>query len=95
LFTTPTRYVPGRYDLPNYMVMMLLYNVNTRANLLPADSLMESQFDTYLFVRTAYLQRRQAQVYDGNPPPEDLGINDIDDTSEPAESKPGGKRPEK
>jgi phospholipid-binding lipoprotein MlaA len=95
IFTTPTHYLPGRYDLPNYMVTMLLYNVNTRANLLPADSLMESQFDTYLFVRTAYLQRRQAAVYDGNPPPEDLGIYDIDDTPESTQSKPGGNSSKK
>ncbi|MDR3419600.1 MAG: VacJ family lipoprotein [Nevskia sp.] len=89
-FTTPTRYLPGRYDLPNYAVTLGLYTINLRANLLPSDSLMESQFDTYLFIRTAYLQHRQALVYDGNPPPEDLGLSDIDD-SDSAKPKAGDK----
>jgi len=44
--------------------------VDKRAQLLNADSVLEQQFDPYLFVRTAYLQRRQSQVYDGNPPQE-------------------------
>jgi phospholipid-binding lipoprotein MlaA len=76
LFTNPTHWLPGRYDLPNYLVGYVLFNVNTRANLLPSDSILESQFDQYLFIRTAYLQHRQALVYDGNPPPEDLGVYD-------------------
>lgn len=76
IFTNPTHWLPGRYDLPNYLTTFVLYNVDRRANLLPSDSLLESQFDQYLFVRTAYLQHRQAVIYDGNPPPEDLGIDD-------------------
>jgi phospholipid-binding lipoprotein MlaA len=76
IFTTPTYYLPGRYDLPKYLVSYGLGTVNKRANLLPADSLMESQFDTYLFVRTAYLQHRESQIYDGTPPLQDLGIGD-------------------
>jgi phospholipid-binding lipoprotein MlaA len=85
IFTNPAHYLPGRYDLPNYLTTFVLYNVDRRANALPADSLLESQFDQYLFVRTAYLQLRQSQVYDGNPPPEDLGIDDgSGDKSQPA-----------
>lgn len=45
--------------------------VDTRADLLNASRVLESAaLDPYAFVRDAYLQRRQNQVYDGNPPPE-------------------------
>jgi phospholipid-binding lipoprotein MlaA len=91
IFTNPTHYLPGRYDLPNYLTGYVLDNVNKRANALPSDSLLDSQFDTYLFIRTAYLQHRQALVYDGNPPPEDLGLSDNGDdgsTAAPAPAAP-------
>jgi phospholipid-binding lipoprotein MlaA len=50
--------------------------VKTRADLLGVDSVLEQQFDPYLFVRSAFLQHRQNQVYDGNPPREDYGLDD-------------------
>jgi len=96
IFTNPVHYVPGRYDLPQYLTTFVLFNVNLRANLLSTDSLLESQFDQYLFIRTAYLQHRQALVYDGNPPPEDLGLSSFDDEVKsdsapaPEAAKPGG-----
>jgi phospholipid-binding lipoprotein MlaA len=82
IFTNPAHYLPGRYDLPNYLTTFVLYNVDQRANSMAAFDLIYSQFDQYLFVRTAYLQRRQALVYDGNPPPEDLGVDLNDDSSQ-------------
>lgn len=88
IFTAPAHYIPGRYDLPHYLVDYVLNSVNVRANALPSDSLLESQFDTYLFIRTAYLQHRQALVYDGNPPPEDLGLTDYGDDSSTAAPAP-------
>ena len=43
--------------------------VNQRANLLNASQLLEdAAFDKYSFLRDSYLQRRNNQVYDGNPP---------------------------
>lgn len=43
--------------------------VDTRAQLLPAEKIVEgAALDKYQFIRDAYLQRRQNQVYDGNPP---------------------------
>lgn len=43
--------------------------VDKRANLLEASSLLEeAALDRYEFLRDGYLQRRQSQVYDGNPP---------------------------
>ena len=67
--------------------------VKTRADLLSVDSLLEQQFDQYLFVRSAYLQHRQNQVYDGNPPREDYGLDDDDSAPEPAAPAKKSKRP--
>jgi phospholipid-binding lipoprotein MlaA len=45
--------------------------VNTRANLLPADKVLdEAALDRYAFVRDAWLQRRESQVHDGAVPRE-------------------------
>lgn len=43
---------------------------NQRANLLPADALLDTALDRYIAVREAYLQRRRNLVYDGYPPME-------------------------
>lgn len=43
--------------------------VDRRASLLGAeDALDEAALDQYAFLRNFYLQRRQSQIYDGNPP---------------------------
>jgi phospholipid-binding lipoprotein MlaA len=43
--------------------------VDTRAQFLNAGRLVdEAALDAYSFTRDAFLQRRQNQVYDGNPP---------------------------
>lgn len=45
--------------------------VDRRADLLSASRVLEqAALDPYVFVRDAYLQKRQNDVYDGNPPPE-------------------------
>lgn len=44
--------------------------VDTRAGLLSAGKVLkEAALDEYLFVRDAYLQRRENLIHDGNPPP--------------------------
>jgi phospholipid-binding lipoprotein MlaA len=45
--------------------------VETRAQLLPADRLLQEALDRYLLVRDSYLQRRRNQVFDGSPPQDD------------------------
>jgi phospholipid-binding lipoprotein MlaA len=48
-----------------------LDKVRTRANLLKAETVLdEAALDKYSFMRDAWLQRRQNQVYDGSPPRE-------------------------
>lgn len=44
--------------------------VDTRANLLRASRILDqAALDPYVFLREAYLQRREYLIYDGNPPP--------------------------
>jgi len=82
-------YLPGRYDVESFSATGV-DAINTRANLLSADGLLNSQFDKYLFLRTAFLQRRQALIYDGNPPPEmDLPMEDAPDDSSAKKGKSG------
>jgi phospholipid-binding lipoprotein MlaA len=54
-----------------------------RVGLLEADALLERSGDPYAFVRSAYLQRREYLVRDGNvpeePPPEDPELEDEPD----------------
>lgn len=56
--------------------------VSTRASLLPLDRLVDEAYDPYVFVRDAFLQRRQYAVFDGNPPEE--AIEDDSDWAEEA-----------
>jgi Surface lipoprotein len=76
----------------------VVHIVNLRANLLGTEALLKSQFDPYIFVRTAYLERRRNLVYDGNPPPtplfpEDSGDSDDDTGSGNADSSPASGKP--
>lgn len=77
--TNPAWYLDGDHDWLKYSLSAVNV-VNTRANLLGTDSLMDQQLDKYLFLRTAYLQRRQFEVYDGNPPPENYDYGDDSDS---------------
>ena len=52
--------------------MLSLYYIDKRADLLKAKDIVdETAPDPYAFIRDAWVQRRQNQVYDGNPPEED------------------------
>lgn len=52
--------------------MTVVKAVDIRANLLKGEKIMdEAALDPYVFLREAYLQRRQNLVYDGNPPQEE------------------------
>jgi len=49
--------------------------IDHRANLLGTKEVLdEATDDEYVFVRDAYLQRRQNLIYDGNPPEEDFDV---------------------
>jgi len=76
-------------DAPTQVGMLSLELVNTRANLLGASRMLDDiALDKYSFVRGAYLQRRQSLVYDGDPPLEDYGDDDLPDYDDELDADP-------
>jgi phospholipid-binding lipoprotein MlaA len=72
-------------------------NFEKRVRLLDADAVLGRAGDPYAFVRSAYLQRREYQVRDGNVPAEDLEEdfeNDADESSSGGADTPKGLSPE-
>lgn len=67
---------------------LVLRLVNDRANLLPADKVVEeAALDKYSYMRDAYLQRRRNLIHDGNPPREPEA------NAEPADPAPSAEAP--
>ena len=66
----PTTYLYwGESDLiPYSLAQGALYVVDTRAGLLATDAMLATAVDPYVAVREAYLQNREFEVWDGNPP---------------------------
>jgi len=59
--------------IPTRNTLLAVRLVSDRANLLPADKVIEeAALDKYSYIRDAYLQHRRSLVYDGNPPREDM-----------------------
>ena len=57
--------------IPTRNTLLAVRIVSDRANLLPADKVIEeAALDKYAYLRDAYLQRRRNLVHDGNPPRE-------------------------
>jgi phospholipid-binding lipoprotein MlaA len=58
-------------DIATRNTLFAVRVVSERANLLPADKVIEeAALDKYSYIRDAYLQRRRNQIHDGNPPRE-------------------------
>jgi len=75
--------------VPTRSSLLVTKAIDKRSQYLPASDLLdEAALDPYAFMRDAYLQRRQNQVYDGNAPRETLDESLDDDaaTAEPAAS---------
>ncbi|HMB58653.1 MAG TPA: VacJ family lipoprotein [Xanthomonadales bacterium] len=64
----PTSFVIREYN--NY-VPLIVDLVSIRAELLPLDKTIEKAPDPYAMVRDAYLQIREYEIYDGDPPAPD------------------------
>lgn len=63
--------VANHGHVPTRNTALALRIVSDRANLLPADKVIdEAALDRYSYVRDAYLQRRRSLIYDGNAPRE-------------------------
>lgn len=57
-------------DIGPQIGVSVVHVINTRARLLGASNVIDDiSLDKYTFIRDAYLQRRRALQYDGDPPP--------------------------
>lgn len=65
-WTAPLQYADLSFE--QRIGIVAVQAVDTRTQLLDFDNILKQQLDPYVFLRTAYLQRRLNQVYDGNPP---------------------------
>ncbi len=59
--------------------LTVLDGIQDRAQYLNADALLSGQLDPYIFLRSAYLQRRWTAIHDGRPPLEQSGFEEFDD----------------
>ncbi len=73
-------------------VSLVVRAVNDRANLLPADKVVEeAALDKYSYIRDAYLQRRRNLIHDGNVPRESEA--DADQVERPVTAEAGVAEP--
>ncbi len=73
-------------------VSLVVRAVNDRANLLPADKVVEeAALDKYSYIRDAYLQRRRNLIHDGNAPREPQA--DADQVERPVTAEAGVAEP--
>jgi phospholipid-binding lipoprotein MlaA len=59
--------------------------VQRRSELLPLDATIQRAYDPYAFVRDAWVQRREYEIFDGNPPAEELLPEDTTGEEPPPE----------
>jgi phospholipid-binding lipoprotein MlaA len=81
-FTEPRQYLS---DDSTRLSLWAAVQLEKRARLLDADALLAQAGDRYVLVRSAYLQRREYQVLDGDVPFEEPFDPELED---PAESPP-------
>jgi len=67
-YVSPTAYMAREHN--NYWPLIIDL-VTLRAELLPLDKEIEASSDPYTFVRDAYLQHREFEIYNGEPPAPD------------------------
>lgn len=73
-------------------VLLVLRAVNDRANLLPADKVVEeAALDKYSYIRDGYLQRRRNLIHDGNAPREPEA--DAEQVERPVTAETGAAEP--
>jgi phospholipid-binding lipoprotein MlaA len=68
-FTDPRTYLSNTYVSIGLTGMEL---IDQRAELLSTEDVLARAFDPYVFIRNAYLQRREYQVKDGATPSDDV-----------------------
>ncbi|MFC3031764.1 VacJ family lipoprotein [Pseudoalteromonas fenneropenaei] len=55
-------------SLPQSILLYALKSIETRAQLIPQEKLLNESLDPYLFMKDIYFQRQLSEVYDGKPP---------------------------
>jgi phospholipid-binding lipoprotein MlaA len=60
--------------------------VHSRAELLTLEPTLQRTYDPYAFIRDAWVQQREFEIFDGNPPPEVLDEEFLDEDEPAAES---------
>ena len=68
--------------------------VHSRAELLTLDPTLQRTYDPYAFIRDSWLQQREFAIFDGNPPPETLDEEFLDEETAP-ETAPESAEPPK
>ena len=63
--------------------LIVLRLIELRSRLLTAEKLIADSPDPYVTIRESYLQNREYQVYDGDPPVDDDFYDDFEDFEEP------------
>ncbi|MFC4314753.1 VacJ family lipoprotein [Steroidobacter flavus] len=88
-FTTPLQYT----DLPweADWAVRIINPIHTRSELLPLDETLKRTYDPYVFIRDAWVQQREFNIFDGNPPPETL--EDIGEEPEEGETETPPENP--
>jgi len=81
-FSDPKTYVNDIYVSLGLNALSLL---DRRAELLATDDVLARAYDPYVFMRNAYLQRREYQVKDGAPAADDVEIPIEEDAQTPAQ----------
>jgi phospholipid-binding lipoprotein MlaA len=93
-YLTPRAYIRNGYTRWG---LYLLNKVDDRANLLDADKQIDSSFDSYVFVRNAYLQNREYKVHGDQsseaPETPDQLTPDADSTAPAASAPPSASPP--
>ena len=87
--TYPERYTDLRGYLGDWETKWALIGVgllDARSELLSVDQVLTRAYDPYVFMRDAYLQRREYQVRDGDVPEEELQDESLED--EPMQDEP-------
>jgi phospholipid-binding lipoprotein MlaA len=79
-FTEPRQYLS---DDSTRLSLWAAVQLEKRARLLEADALLAQAGDRYVLVRSAYLQRREFLVRDGDMPVDESLEEDFDDEAEP------------
>jgi phospholipid-binding lipoprotein MlaA len=70
--------------------------VHMRSELLPLDPTLQKAFDPYAFIRDAWVQKREFEIYDGNPPPDEPeNFMEEDDSAAPEQPPESSAEPEK